>query len=487
MTEAAQRRQRTPEEEARAMLEAEEAAINEAQERSPVLPSVRNSPLEAAQMVLERFFTKDGLRQFVYYRESWYSYFEKLWSERSEDDVTHFLHRKLQLCRMINADNEAVPFNCAQRNLAEIQYQIQNLVSIPSHYNAPCVQRDNRWHAVNASGKIVCRGQIVDMMTGDVASNHHMFVPNGAEWEWDAEPEAPVAWMKFLRDLFGEKTDEISMLQEWFGYMLSGDTWAHKGLIIVGPPRGGKGTIGHILTRLLGSSMVASPALHALGKDFGLQPLLGKRMCLISDARLSSRADTMAVIEMLLRITAGDAVDVGRKHKSSVQTVLESRVVMLSNEMPQLADGSEAINSRFLILALEQSFLGREDPNLLEDLTEELPGIAAWAVEGYRRLRQRRRFEEPQSSARARTEWYEENNPLEQFVQERCVMEAGAKVEATALYEAYKSWADDRGLYPLAANQLSRKLASMYHRKIEKTKSGSTRFLKGIGLLESPI
>ena len=469
-------------EEARRLLEAEQQAMAEADERNPVLPSVRNNSLGAATILLDRFFTVNGLRQFAYWRETWYSYYNELWSQRSEDDMDHFLHRKLIECRSVDSEGNVIDFNCAQRNVSEIKYQVQNLVSIPSHFRAPVARIKGKWVEQDARGKIVCRGQIVDMMTEKVTSNHGMFIPNGAEWKWDKNAKEPTLWLKFMEDLFNGATAEVELLQEWMGYVLSGDKWAQKGMILVGPKRGGKGTIGHVLTRLLGTSMVASPSLHSLGKDFGLQPLLDKRLCLVSDARLSNKADIMAVIEVLLRITAGDSVDVGRKHKDAVNSVLDARVMMLSNEMPQLSDSSDAINSRFLILTLGNSFYGKEDPDLLDKLTEELPSIAKWCVEGYKRLMSRRRFIEPDSSNMAREEWYQENNPLSQFVEDRCVFGADEKIEMTALYEAYKAWSEARGIPFMAANSLSRRLASQLIGKVRRGKSGSQRFMYGMSV-----
>lgn len=474
-------------EEARRLLEAEAQAVREAEERNPVLPSVRSNSLGAAQIVLDRFFTKDGLREFAYWRETWYSYYQKLWSQRSDEDMDHFLHTKLQLCRSIDSEGEVIDFNCAQRNVNEIKYQIQQLVNIPSHFRAPVALIKGKWVEQDARGKIVCRGQIVDMKSGRVSSNHHMFIPNGAEWMWDKEAPEPAEWIKFLDTLFEGAEDEVMMLQEWIGYVLSGDTWAQKGMIIVGPPRAGKGTIGHVIKKLLGTSMVASPTLNSLGKDFGLQPLLDKRLCLISDARLSNRADIMAVIEVLLRITAGDPVDVARKHKDAVLTELDARVMMLSNEMPTLYDSSEAINTRFLIIQLSNSFLGKEDTQLMDRLDKELPGIAKWAVEGYRRLLKRGHFAEPESSKLARQDWYQENNPLVQFVEDRCTLDPEASVEMTALYESYKLWSEARGNPPLASNILSRRLASQLMGKVRRGKTGSVRYLYGLRIREAEI
>lgn len=469
--------------EARALLEAEQRAVEEADQRNPVLPSIRNNPVGCAQIVLDRFFTKDGLRQIIYYKETWYSYYKKLWSERSEDDIFHFVHTKLLLCRSVDAEGEIEDFNTCRANVSEIVFQIQQMVSIPSHYIAPVALIDGQWKSIDARGKMVCRGEVVDMLSGKSESNHQLFIPNGAEWEWNPKAKPSKEWLKFLEALFGSRDDEVMMLQEWFGYVMSGDTWAQKGLIIVGPKRAGKGIIGHILSLLLGRSMVSSPSLHSLGGTHGLENLVDKRMCLISDARLSNRQDIMAVIEVLLRLVANDPLDVNRKYKRALQTALDARVMMLSNEMPQLSDNSDAINSRFLILKLKESFYGREDFHLLDKLRDDLPSIAAWAVEGYRRLRQRGGFLEPKSSINARDEWYQENNPLSQFIEDRCELDPAAKVEMTVLFEAYKAWSESRGNAFMAANALSRRLGAMLGDQIQRTKSDKVRYISGIKLV----
>jgi putative DNA primase/helicase len=470
-------------EEGRRLLEAEAAEMADADERNPVLPSLRVNPILAGQIVLERYFTKNEMAQLAFYRENWYSYYEKLWSQRTEDDVEQFIHSRTRHCRQVDAEGEVMDFATTRANVSELMFQIEKLVSIPSHFRAPCELRDGRWREVNAQGKLVCKGKLVDMLSGKIYSNHHMFIPNGADWEYDKNAGTPTVWMGFMNDLFADRVDEIAMLQEWFGYVLSGDTWAQKGMIIIGPPRAGKGIIGHILSRLLGRSMVSSPALHAIGTRFGLEDLIDKRLCLISDARLSSRQDIFAVIETLLRIIGGDAVSVDRKNKGALNLDLDSRIMMLSNEMPQLSDNSTAINNRFLIMNLEQSFLGREDVTLLDKLTLELPAIANWAIEGYKRLMVERKFSEPDSSKIARQEWYEENNPLAQFIEDRCAVGSGNRVEMTTMYESYKAWCESRGISFMAANALSRRLSAMLGARIKRVKSNGIRFIEGIGLL----
>lgn len=58
-------------------------------------------------------------------------------------------------------------------------------------------------------------------------------------------------------------------------------------LLIVGPKRSGKGTIARVLTRLIGNGNVSGPTTSSLAGPFGLQPLIGKTLAIVSDAGIS--------------------------------------------------------------------------------------------------------------------------------------------------------------------------------------------------------
>jgi putative DNA primase/helicase len=151
---------------------------------------------------------------------------------------------------------------------------------------------------------------------------------------------------------------------------------------LVGPKRSGKGTIGRVLTRLIGKHNCVAPTLAGLGTNFGLAPLIGKRLAIISDARLSGRADQHAIAERLLSITGEDALTIDRKYGSAWTGQLGSRFMILSNELPRLTGVSGALAGRFIMLSLTESFYGREDPGLTDNLLTALPGILNWAIAG---------------------------------------------------------------------------------------------------------
>jgi phage/plasmid-associated DNA primase len=71
--------------------------------------------------------------------------------------------------------------------------------------------------------------------------------------------------MGFLRQLFpgdGDGKTARFALQEMFGLLLTADTRYEKIFLLVGPKRSGKGTIGRVLTAMLGKDNVANPTLR---------------------------------------------------------------------------------------------------------------------------------------------------------------------------------------------------------------------------------
>ena len=230
-------------------------------------------------------------------------------------------------------------------------------------------------------------------------------------------------WLAFLRSIWpmvnGQEADEVLALQEWFGYILSGRTDLHKILFIKGPKRSGKGTVARILTALIGSCNVAGPTMGSLARNFGIQPLLGKSLAIIGDARLPYGQQS-AIVEKLLMISGEDKLTVDMKYRDAWSGKLSVRFTMLSNELPKFGDESGALASRFLILTMVKSFLGEEDIELYERLLKQLPAILNWSLDGLDRLRERGRFVTPKASADAVQQLEELSSPVSAFVREAC-------------------------------------------------------------------
>src|SRR5262249_39962955 len=129
------------------------------------------------------------------------------------------------------------------------------------------------------------------------------FSLSSLDYDFDLNAPTPQKWLDFLKQLWPDDPQSIETLQEFFGYFLTCDTSLQKILMLVGPKRGGKGTIARVLHALVGPRNVAGPTLASLATNFGLWPLLDKTVAIVSDARLSHRTDAAVLTERLLSIS----------------------------------------------------------------------------------------------------------------------------------------------------------------------------------------
>lgn len=298
---------------------------------------------------------------------------------------------------------------------------------------------------IPADELIACENGLIHWPTRILRQHSPRFyVHHAVPFPFDPKAATPARWLIFLRDLW-PNDQSIDCLQEMFGYMISGDTRQQKMFLLVGPKRGGKGTIGRVLTRMLGRHNVAGPTLSSLGTNFGLQDLIGKPVAMISDARLGTKSDQSLITERLLSISGEDLQNVDRKFLPPWSGQLPTRFVILTNELPRLANSSGALASRFVVLLLQHSFYGKENPGLTDQLCEELPGIFLWALDGLQRLRERGHFKQPQSSKEAIREMEDLASPVGAFIRDKCSVGPDLTVQVAELYRAYRAWCEEHG------------------------------------------
>lgn len=288
-------------------------------------------------------------------------------------------------------------------------------------------------------------GRAVDAGRAILKPTPRFFNTYSLDFDFSLDAPFPVEWLKFLGQLWPDDSESIATLQEWFGYCLTPDTSQQKILALIGPKRAGKDTVARVLTNLVGAENTAGPTLAGLSNDFGLSPLIGKPLAVVSDARISGHTDAGVIVERLLTISGEGRVDINRKYQEAWTGKLPTRFVLISNELPRLADSSGALASRMILLRLTQTFYGREDKGLFNRLVPELPGILLWAIEGWRRLNERGRFIQPASGLELIESLEELSSPVLAFGREQCQFGTGLEVECGRLFEAWKAWCESAG------------------------------------------
>jgi putative DNA primase/helicase len=388
-----------------------------------------------------------------------------------------------------NADPVLVPCKPTSATVNNMLDALQAITHVPKTQQAPCWLEQKPSDPPASEVTVVQNGILHIPPRRIYPLTPRLFTHNALGFRYDPNrvPE-PRLWLQFLREIFDEDAERIAVLQEIMGYLLTPDTRQQKAFLIVGPTRSGKGTIARIIRALLGEANVCGPTLASLSGAFGLQLLIGKLLAVISDARLSSRADPAVIAERLLAISGEDAISVDRKHLPSWTGRLPTRFLILTNELPRLTDASGALASRFVVLTLEQSFLGREDTTLTDRLMVELPGIFGWALDGWDRLQERGHFVQPAASEDAIKTMEDLGSPVAAFVRQQCTIAPGGSIECSRLYGAWKTWCESEGRdHPGTAQTFGRDLrAAVPGLRTANVRTGSgderARFYEGVTL-----
>ena len=400
------------------------------------------APLDSGREFIRQRHTKRAHRTLHHQNDTFYVWEESHYRETAEEEVRASLYQFLDTAFSMRDDKE-VPFNPNRSRVANVLEAVQAEAQLPTNL-VPPLWLDGRMD-LPAGEMIAFANGLLHLPTRRLM--HHtpaLFSMNALPFDYCPEADVPLNWLQFLNQLWPADKESIATLQEMFGLFLTGETRHQKAFLMVGPKRSGKGTIARVLNHLLGQANVCGPTLGSISQNFGLAPLIGKRLAIVSDARLSGKADPHVIVERLLAITGEDGLTIDRKFREPWSGRLQTRFLILTNDVPKLSDASGAIASRFVTLILNRSFYGQEDHSLTDRLLTEMPGILCWAMEGWDRLVERGHFIVPNSAKEVQREMEDLASPIGAFVRQRCIVAAKEFVACEGLYNAWLDWCRDQ-------------------------------------------
>lgn len=408
-----------------------------------------DDPFRLARLHLENYQHSDGLTLRFYRGEFWN--WDSAWRVKTGEEVNAQLAKtcKAEFDRL-NQTTEGKPKKVSCGTVGNTTMALKSLTLLEGKVEAPC------WLSSSAPFPpdeiLPARNALVHLPSLAEGKAAGIWKPTptyfgtfALNYDYDPAADAPVEWFRFLGSLWDNDPQSIETLQEWFGYCLTADTRQQKILSLIGPKRAGKDTIARVLRAMVGAENVAGPTLTSLASQFGCSSLIGKPLAIVSDARLSGRTDAAVIVERLLTISGEGTLDIDRKHLPPWTGKLPTRFVLISNELPRLHDSSGALAGRLVLLSLTRSFFGKEDKTLFDRLTRELPGILLWAIEGWKRLRERGHFVQPDSGQELVDEMEDLASPVGTFLRERCDVQAGHEIDTKDLYREWRSWCESAG------------------------------------------
>jgi putative DNA primase/helicase len=240
----------------------------------------------------------------------------------------------------------------------------------------------------------------------------------------------------------------VDFLQVAIGYSATGDTRRDVWFLAHGSGRNGKGTVMHPIRRALGGYAVELPAaIFDRQRDaapYDLASLPGKRLVMCSEA-----GDTIRLHhDRIKQISGGDPIRAANKYERSFEFEPVCKLWLAANRKPRVTDDSPAFWARVLTIPFAVSFVGRENRSLrptLEHEPEHQAAVLAWIVRGA--VRYATEGLTPPEAITAATGAYEqESDPLSEFFAEAIDFDPPARIQASELFDHYKTWAHGHGM-----------------------------------------
>ena len=287
--------------------------------------------------------------------------------------------------------------------------------------------------------------------------------------EYNPAADCP-AIKQFLAEI--HNPEDISPMQELFGYLLLRDNRIQKAFLGVGGGENGKSTEQRVMQAFLGPENCAHKSWQQLENDrFASSGLEGKLVNLFADLP-SNGVDTTTTFKML---TGGDAIDAERKFKDSYSFLSFAKLIFSTNKPPKVEnEDSYAFWRRWIIMEYPRQFTDKDKkPNILQELTtpEELSGLLNYALEGLKRLLMAGKFSHSKTVDEVTEYYMQAADPVYAFaMSNKCEINSSAVVSKDAFYDEFVVFCNDNKMPIVKPNAFARYLVNQVGFHVRATK-----------------
>lgn len=355
----------------------------------------------------------------------------EFWQWRKVDGLWVKLDGKLYLEKMAR---DAMKAANAEKKITH--GKVKSIVGLAESENF-CVPEDLNQHPL---GYLPVANGVLDVETGDLHSHRPQYKTTvQCPHEYIPEAQCP-NWKNWLAERQPDEATQMQV-QEMFGYCLFLDINYHSFFFLYGDGGTGKSTCVKVLEHLVGERNIKSMELEDLDNPFTRNGLVGKSLYLCKELTASS----FKHIGLIKAIVSGDRISADVKYGRGFDFIPKGRLVMESNVIAATPDSSSGFSRRFIQISWEKP-IEVIDYGLEEKLMKEAAGILNWAIEGYKRLKERGRFEHTDRSAEATRQLLLHRAQVPSFANSAALTDHGSDLSYKGrapvhdVFEAYKDW-----------------------------------------------
>ena len=373
-------------------------------------------------------------------------------------------------------------------------HRMENTLKLAATGLKGLVITGDEWNANPWS--IQAQDTVIDLKTGASRSGlPRDYINKAAPTKWNGLDEPAETWAAFMASVFDGDESLVNYVQRVLGAALVGKPSQQEFYIFWGEGRNGKGTMLETLKEILGEGL-AGPIRSEMvmdskqagnnGPNPELLDLQGKRIVWASETKDGQRLNA----EKVKLFTGGDTLSSRYNYSNDVITFKPTHTLfMLTNNKPRISAGDTAVWDRLRLVPFLMRFVDsptaanerQKDIELQEKLLNEASGILAWLVRGCLDWLENG-LNPPQAVTDSGEEYRMDEDPVQQFVNERCLVGPGYKAQVKPLHDAFSGWFTDS--YGVKASVPSlRKFSDRLRRNFNR-EEGRNVWFHGIALID---
>ena len=294
-------------------------------------------------------------------------------------------------------------------------------------------------------------------------------------------------WLQFLDEVTGGDKELQAYLQRMVGYALTGSTREHALFFLYGTGANGKSVFVNTLATILGDYATNAPMDTFMETRTDRHPtdmagLRGARFV----AAIETEQGRRWAESKVKNLTGGDKIAARFMRQDFFEFFPQFKLFVAGNHKPAIRNIDEAMKRRLHLIPFTITVPPeKRDKHLQQKLLAERDGILAWAVQGCLEWQRIGRLDPPKQVLDATEEYFEAEDAIGRWLEERCVSEPNAKSLTAELFTDWKQWADSAGEFIGSQKRFSDLLLS---RGIEKWRNTTgLRGFRGLGLKHPPV
>jgi putative DNA primase/helicase len=342
---------------------------------------------------------------------------------------------------------------------------------------------------MNSNRYINFKNGVLDLITFEmIPHSPETFTSYQMQFDFNEGAEAP-RFRSFMCQITGSEPSLEAVLKECLADLIMPEQRTEVMYMWIGNGANGKSTLSKLISKMFDEDAISHVSLSSFGKQFGLQNLIGKRLNIANENELSAyKVDT----ENLKAIVSGDKIHIDIKYKKPQEIQLPIKLLFLMNSLPISKDSTFGLLRKTMLIPFNQTFKDENcDRNLIDSLSEEMPGVFNYILEGIIALRGNGyRLTQCEAVEQLRKTYYSGINPAVDFFNEAMVVEDGSSVSKKETVEAYAHWCNQSGI-DIEKNNMNKifwerfkNVCSMRSIKYEEKKVNGYYHLKNFAIKE---